>query len=201
MKLSEILTEKIGPTPVDKEEILRAMKPFANQKVVWRGMDSGGKMTIYSKMNNERGGFYGSLDASASTIIRKLGVTNPAFGTLKYGMATMFGDPKIMVPIKPFRALQSESITDLLHAKGRTGDVAIASYKERMDLGSSEIVFDIKEYYMLNLYYALKQIIDPDDFSEGRLHKYIQPAIEGVKTYRDVINLLTNSGENKINAS
>jgi len=196
--IKKALTEgKVGPTPVDKEEIIRALKPFANQRVIWRGMNGSGKMTMYSKMNNERSGFYGGLDALASSIVEKLGIKNPAFGTLKYGMALQFGDPKVMIPIKPYRAFQSETITDLLHARG-DGPGAIESYKERMDLDGSEIVFDIKEYYMVSPYYALKQVIDPDDFSENRLHKSIQTAIEGIKTYQDVIDLLTKSSENKI---
>jgi hypothetical protein len=187
MKLQELL-EKVGAQPVDKNVVIKAMQPIANEKIVWRGMH--GRRTAYSKVNNERSGFYGGLSPIATQIMKKLKIVNPAFGTKEYAMAGMFGPVSIMIPIKPFRALQSETITDLLHAHG-AGPGAIDSYSERMDLKRSEIIFDIKEYYMLNINFAIKQLWDPDDFYEHKIHKQIKEAIEGIKTYQDVIDILT----------
>jgi len=187
MKLEELF-EAARPQPAPRDEVIKVMKSMANQKVVWRGFKA--RLTAFAKIDNERSGFYGALSPIASTIMKKLNVKHPAFGTFQYSAAVQFGHPGIMVPIQPFRALQSETITDLLHARG-AGPGAIDSYSERMDLQNSEIIFDIKEYYMVSINFAIKQLWDPEDFMGNKLHKQIQEVVEGIKTYQDVIDVLS----------
>jgi len=187
MKLQELF-EAVRPQPAPRDEVIKVMQSMANQKVVWRGFNA--RMTAFSKINNERSGFYGALSPIAREIVKRLNIKYPAFGTFQYASAVQFGHPGIMVPIKPFRAMQSETITDLLHAHG-AGAGAIDSYSERMDLEKSEIIFDIKEYYMVSINFAIKQLWDPEDYMGNKLHKRIQEVVEGIKTYQDVIDILT----------
>ena len=186
MRYHELIQESIAPAPV--ADIIKTMKSMANQKVIWRGMSGG---TAYAKVINDRGGFYGGIKPEAGQMMKKLKVKNPSFGTYIQDYTVLFGTLKEMIPIKPYRALQSETITDLVSSHYSASDLAAASYSERMDLEKSEIVFDIKEYYLIDLSHALKQMWDPDDFAEHRIYPMINKAIKGIKTYQDIIDLLT----------
>ena len=185
MRYHELIQESIEPAPV--EDIIKTMKSMANQKVIWRGMTGG---TAYAKVINDRGGFYGAIAPEARQMMKLLKIKNPSFGTLSQGYTTLFGTLKAMIPIKPYRALQSETIKDLVSSYFIASDLEAQSYLERMDLEHSEIIFDIKEYYLIDLSHALRQLWDPDDFAEHRIYPMINKAIKGIKTYQDIIDIL-----------
>ena len=186
MRAQEIM--EMGRAPVSLDEVVKAMQPIANQKVVWRGMSGG---TMYSKVNNERSGFYGGISDQASSVIKGLEVMHPAFGALSLSRVLQFGTPNVMIPIQPYKAMQSKKLVDLVFKSDLDTDDIVDSYSERMDLEHSEIVFDIKEYYMISIAFAIEHKMDPEGFAAGKLSKQIKAAVESIKTYQDVINVLT----------
>lgn len=192
MRYHEFITEKANP--VGLADIINAMKPIANQKVVWRGMSAKGQ-TAYSKINNERSGFYGGISDQASDVMKGLKVMNPAFGAYSQSKAEFFGSLNAMIPIQPYRAMQSDKLEDLVYKSDLDSKDLVDSYSERMDLEDSEIVFDIKEYYLLSISFALQMLWDPDDFSGGKLRPKIKETIKGIKTYQDIIDIFTDKSD------
>lgn len=186
MRYHELITESVAPVPV--AEIIKAMLPIASQKIIWRGMSSG---TVYQKVTNNRGGFYGGIKDEAVAVVRSLGIKNPAFGSLSAMKTFQFGSLNVMIPIQPFRALQSEELIDLVYTYAGTSDEIAATYKERMDLDGSEIVFDIAEYYLIGINSAIAMLMDPEGFMGGKIYSYAKKEIESLKTYQDVIDVLT----------
>ena len=184
MRYSELLRESVHPVP--REEIIKAMQPMAAQKIIWRGMTGG---TVYQKVINNRSGFYGGIKPEAAAVIRELGIKHPAFASLSPMRTTQFGSLTVMVPIPPFRALQSEELEDIVYTyAGSAKDVA-NTYKERSDFEGSEIIFDIAEYYLIGIEHAIQMIVDPDDF-DHRSRQYAVKKARELKTYQDVINIL-----------
>jgi hypothetical protein len=179
---------EMGRSPVSLDEVIKAMQPIADQKVVWRGMSGG---TMYSKVNNERSGFYGGIDDQARNIMKGLEVMHPAFGAFSLSKVLQFGTPNIMIPIQPYKAMQSAKLRDLVYKSDLDTNDLVDSYSERMDLEDSEIVFDIKEYYMISIAFAIEQAWDPDGFASGKLGPRIKQAVKSIKTYQDVIDILT----------
>lgn len=186
MRYRELLKESVAPVPF--EEILKAIQPIASRKIVWRGMSGG---TVYQKVNNERSGFYGGIDDRAAGVVRGLNIKHPSFGSYSKSLTIQFGSLNVMVPIQPYRAMQSEKLTDLMHKSDLDTSELVDTYSERMDLELSEVVFDIKEYYLIGIEHALRIKMDPDDFAGHRLYKPIKKIVDGLKTYQDVIDVLS----------
>ena len=185
MRFSELLRESVQPAPL--EEIIKAMQPMAAQKIIWRGMTGG---TVYQKVTNNRSGFYGGIKDEAAAVIRALGIKNPAFASLSPMKTMQFGSLNVMIPIQPFRALQSEELADVVYTYAGSAEDVAATYKERMDFEDSEIIFDIAEYYLIGIEHAIKMIVDPDDF-DHRSRQYAVKKARELKTYQDVIDILT----------
>jgi len=191
MRYSELLTEDVER--IDLDIIIKAMMPIRDKKVIWRGMDGRHSAT---KVINDRSGFYGGIDGQADQIIKKLNIKNPAFGTFSHDKASFFGTLSVMVPLQPYKAMQSAKLVDLMHDSDINPDELVDSYSERMDLTNSEIIFDIKEYYLVDINTALYYKLDPDQMmGQSRLYPHINKLIDNIVTYQDVIKSLT--GDNK----
>ena len=44
---------------------------------------------------------------------------------------------------------------------------------------------------MISIAFAIEHKMDPEGFAAGKLSKQIKAAVESIKTYQDVINVLT----------
>jgi hypothetical protein len=160
-------------------------KKLMKYDIVYRGFGNGKTMAGVAFVENDRNSFYGSLDDNASKLLKEIGVKNPAFGARSKEKASIFGAVYTMVPKGKFTALQS-SIHDDLVSGFRDKEVTdkdikdiASSYKKTLsNINDSEIIFDTKEYYLLEMNYLLREL--------DKGNKFQKHTGESIKTYADL---------------
>jgi len=196
---------------------------LSNKDIVWRSFSvNRGPWPAVEVINDRkevdgdvvfRGSFLvGRNQLAADMVRRKLGIRKPAFATYKLHTFSVFGNPGIMVPIKPFKSFVSPITNDIAILSDKSpkelnmGDLTtpikdIENEEEYNDVldkihqtykeynnelppvgGEEEIIFDIQRYWMV----LPKQIL----FLTKR-SKYAKiKDLNELKTYNDVITLL-----------
>lgn len=166
------------------ESIMLEAKKLGNKDLIFRGHKAsmmGGVLLV----TNDRKGFHGMQNPNSVALLKELGVENPTFGARLKIKAKMFGDVNIIVPKGHFKAYQSKEFSDLL-AGFRTFEVQPDSeikriaktYKETLDdINDQEIIFDVKEYYLIDIDYILRELDKGNKFQKykpGTVNTYAE---------------------------
>ena len=166
------------------ESIMEESKKLGNKDLIFRGHKAnmmGGVLLV----TNDRKGFHGMQNPNSVALLKELGVENPTFGARLKIKAKMFGDVNIIVPKGHFKAYQSSEFSDLL-AGFRTFEVQPDSeikriaktYKETLDdINDQEIIFDVKEYYLIDIDYILRELDRGNKFQKykpGTVNTYAE---------------------------
>jgi len=190
LKFKQYISEKIYNShnmdySVLMGEIVDASKKLGTTSIIYRGFSTSGAGGMM-KVTNEREGFYGSLDDNAKQLLKQLGVKNPYFATRSKLKAGMFGSVYILVPSGKFSAYQSKSHSDLLSGFRDTDDdintIAKTYQKTLKSVNDMEIIFDGKEYYLIDIGWVLNNI--------DRGNKFQKFTKDKINTYKDLYNAL-----------
>ena len=172
------------------ENIMTEAKKLGNNKVILRGHGNKGSMGGVLLVTNDRDGFYGMMNPNAVSLIKEIGIRHITFGARQRIKAKMFGYVYIIVPKGDFKAFQSKEHSDVL-AAFKTFEPAdpieiqkiAKTYTETLDdINDMEILFDTKEYYLIDIDWILKEIDKGNKFQKYKAGT--------VNTYADLADAL-----------
>lgn len=174
------------------QSAIKLMSRFSDNRVIWRGVKTGDKSGLYGIVihaTNNRSAFMGKIFQGVEKIIQGLQDNGKLLGqpvfTCRAGfLASLFGTPYVFIPRGKFNALYNENIRDLAHFKGKDIDTVVDEYKvvsnafppEKWD---DEIIFDCKDYYLVNVKKAMNE-----------LQIKVTNLEQQLPTYEEVIELL-----------
>lgn len=166
------------------ESIMLEAKKLGNTDLIFRGHNAsfmGGVLLV----TNNRTGFHGMQNPNSIALLKELGIKNPTFGARLKAKAKMFGTVNIFVPKGQFKAFQSPEFSDVL-AGFKSFEVQDDSYIKKIaktyketldDVNDQEIIFDIKEYYLIDIDWILKELDKGNKFQKykpGTVNTYYE---------------------------
>lgn len=196
-----------------------------NKDIIWRSFNIGkGAQPTVEVINDRkevegdivfRGSYLvGNNQLAADIVRKKFQIKKPAFATYEFSTFSVFGNPGVMVPVKPFKAyvspishdiaiLSDKSPKELNMGDSTTPIKDIENEEEYNDVlnkiqstyktydnevpargGDEEIIFDIPKYWMI----FPKTIL----FFTNRSKFAKIRDIKELKTYKDVITMLND---------
>lgn len=176
-----------GTTEKDFNPIFNAAEALKNQKIVWRGFNSKSSAPILVIGNASKTSFAGadSNEGKTGDLIKQIGIKNPAFGTTNLETAQFFGPPMVIIPTKNSTHWQNKNVNDAGHLDDSLTDEDIAKLAKGYNqsiTSNSEIIFDTKEYFLVNPIPIIK-LTRTDKFAKIK-------SITDLKTYEDAMNLV-----------
>lgn len=117
-----VMKESISPVRIDKETDLETIDNLIkycyemgeNSQILWRGIRVAQSHAIYHVVQ-DRDWFRGA-NLGAQTIMKKLGIKNPAFGYIgnMQSVTRLFGRTFVIVLKEPYRIFQSSVVSDVM---------------------------------------------------------------------------------------
>lgn len=155
------------------ESIMIEAKKLGNKDLIFRGHNAsfmGGVLLV----TNNRTGFHGMQNPNSIALLKELGIENPTFGARLKAKAKMFGTVNIIVPKGNFKSFQSPEFSDVL-AGFKSFEVQDDSYIKKIaktykdtldDVNDQEIIFDVKEYYLIDIDWILRELDKGNKFQK-----------------------------------